>query len=329
MTIMAKNKRIDAPTGTSTVGHEWDGIEELDTPLPRWWLLIFYACIVIAVVYMFLFPAIPLANSATRGFLGWSSHGQFEAEMAASAARRAPVAKALADIPIESLPANPQLMAAAIEGGRAAFKVHCVQCHGSGAAGSKGYPNLNDDDWLWGGDLAAIQTTLTHGIRNPDHDETRASAMPAFGEILQPAEINSLVAYVRTISGQQKPDAASARGAALFAANCVVCHGAQGEGGRTVGAPKLTDGIWLYGGDAATLRRTITYSRGGVMPRWNSRLDPVTIKMLAAYVYSLGGGEAAPQVAATVAAPATTAAPGGAPAAAPADAATATPNVQP
>ena len=160
---MAKNKRIDAPTGTSTVGHEWDGIEELDTPLPRWWLLIFYACIVFAVVYVFLFPAIPLANGATRGFLGWSSHGQFENEMAASAARRAPVAKALADIPIESLPANPQLMAAAIEGGRAAFKVHCVQCHGSGAAGSKGYPNLNDDDWLWGGDLAAIQTTLPSG----------------------------------------------------------------------------------------------------------------------------------------------------------------------
>ena len=326
---MAKNKRIDAPTGTSTVGHEWDGIEELDTPLPRWWLLTFYVCILISVVYVFLFPAIPLANSATRGFLGWSSHGQFESEMAAAAARRAPVAKALADIPIESLPANPQLMAAAIEGGRAAFKVHCVQCHGSGAAGSKGYPNLNDDDWLWGGDLATIQTTLTHGIRNPDHDETRISQMPVFGEILQPAEINSLVAYVRTISGQQKPDAASARGAALFDANCVVCHGPQGKGMRTVGSPNLTDGIWLYGGDAATLRRTITYSRGGVMPRWNSRLDPVTIKMLAAYVYSLGGGEAAPQVAATAAAPVSPAAPGGAPAAAPDNAATVSPNVQP
>lgn len=321
---MAKNKRIDAPTGTTTVGHEWDGIEELDTPLPRWWLLILYATIIFSVVYMFLFPAIPLANGATRGFLGWSSHGQFEREMAASAAQRAPVAKALADVPIEALPANPQLMQAAVEGGRAAFKVHCVQCHGSGAAGSKGYPNLNDDDWLWGGDLAAIQTTIIHGVRNPDHDATRVSAMPAFGEILQPAEINSLVAYVRTISGQQKPDAASARGAALFAANCVVCHGAQGEGMRNVGAPRLNDGIWLYGGDAASLRRTITYSRAGVMPRWNSRLDPVTIKMLAAYVYSLGGGEAAPQVAAT-AAPENVPATGAAPAAAvaPADAVTA------
>jgi len=304
---MAKNKRIDAPTGTSTVGHEWDGIEELDTPLPRWWLLSFYACIAFAVGYVFMFPAIPLANSATRGFLGWTSRGAFQAEMAASAARRAPVAKALADIPIESLPANPQLMAAAVEGGRAAFKVHCVQCHGSGATGSKGYPNLNDDDWLWGGDLAAIQTTITDGVRNPDHDATRVSAMPAFGEILQPAEINSLVAYVRTLSQQQKPDAASARGAALFADNCAVCHGAAGQGDRTLGAPRLSDAIWLYGGDAATLRRTITYSRAGVMPRWNSRLDPVTIKMLATYVYSLGGGEAAPQAAATAATPATTA----------------------
>lgn len=325
---MAKNKRIDAPTGTTTVGHEWDGIEELDTPLPRWWLLILYATIIFAVVYMFLFPAIPLANSATRGFLGWSSHGQFEREMAASVAQRAPVAKALADIPIESLPANPQLMQAAVEGGRAAFKVHCVQCHGSGAAGSKGYPNLNDDDWLWGGDLGAIQTTIIHGVRNPDHDETRVSAMPAFGEILQPAEINSLVAYVRTISGQQKPDAASARGAALFAANCVVCHGAQGEGMRNVGAPRLNDGIWLYGGDPATLRRTITYARAGVMPRWNSRLDPVTIKMLAAYVYSLGGGEAAPQVAATTA-PESTPATGATPAAAAAQADAVTAHDQP
>jgi cytochrome c oxidase cbb3-type subunit 3 len=251
-----------------------------------------------------VYPAIPLANSATRGTFGWSSRGDLDKQMAAENTRRAPIFRAIAATPIENLPANPALLRQAVEGGRAAFKVHCVQCHGSGAAGSKGYPNLNDDDWLWGGDLKSLEFTLQHGIRNPDHDETRFSQMPAFGEILKPAEIGQIVAHVRNISGQGKPNAA---GAALFAANCAACHGAEGKGGREFGAPNLADGIWLYGGDPASLRSTVVYARGGVMPRWNSRLDPVTIRMLAAYVHSLGGGEATPAPAtAAVAAPAAT-----------------------
>jgi cytochrome c oxidase cbb3-type subunit 3 len=298
------HKRIDEPTGTQTVGHEWDGIEELDTPLPRWWLMIFVATCVFALGYVIVYPAIPLANSATRGTFGWSSRGDLDKQMAAENTRRAPIFRAIAATPIENLPANPALLRQAVEGGRAAFKVHCVQCHGSGAAGSKGYPNLNDDDWLWGGDLKSLEFTLQHGIRNPDHDETRFSQMPAFGEILKPAEIGQIVAHVRNISGQGKPNAA---GAALFAANCAACHGAEGKGGREFGAPNLADGIWLYGGDPASLRSTVVYARGGVMPRWNSRLDPVTIRMLAAYVHSLGGGEATPAPAtAAVAAPAAT-----------------------
>ena len=187
-------------------------------------------------------------------------------------------------------------MQQAIEGGRSAFKVHCVQCHGSGAAGSKGYPNLNDDDWLWGGDLEAIEYTLIHGIRNPDHEQTRFSQMPAFGKdgILQPGEIQDLVSYVRLLSGREKPSAAARRGAALFEANCAICHGPDGKGDRTQGAPNLTDAISLYGLDRATLTDTITNSRYGVMPRWGQRLDPATIRMLAAYVHSLGGGETLP-----------------------------------
>jgi cytochrome c oxidase cbb3-type subunit 3 len=205
---------------------------------------------------------------------------------------------AIAALPIEQLPANPRLLSAAVEGGRAAFKVNCVQCHGSGGAGSKGYPNLIDDDWLWGGDLATIQTTLVHGIRQPGDDDTRFSQMPAFADILSRAQIGQVVAHVRAISGQGKANAA---GAALFAENCASCHGADGKGNREMGAPNLTDAIWLYGGDAASLRQTITRARYGVMPAWNTRLDPATIKMLAAYVHSLGGGEAtpAPVVAAT------------------------------
>ena len=291
---MSDNKRIDEPTGTQTVGHEWDGIEELDTPMPRWWVLTFWACIVWAIGYVIVYPAIPMLHGATTGLWNWSSRGELAREMTAEAKRRAPITAALAAIPIDRLEADPKLLQAAVEGGRAAFKVHCIQCHGSGAAGSKGYPNLNDDDWLWGGDLQAINYTLTHGVRNPDHKETRFSQMPAFDGVLNPGEIDAVIAHVRTISGQQKPNTASAKGAALFATNCVTCHGPDGKGIREFGAPNLTDQIWLYGGDKDTLRTTITKSRYGVMPRWNNRLDPVTIKMLAAFVHSLGGGEASP-----------------------------------
>ena len=287
-------QRIDEATGTSTVGHEWDGIEELDTPMPRWWLWTFYATIVWGLAYVVLYPAWPMVDSATRGVLGWSSRGDLAKEMAADAKRRAPTVNAIAATAITDLPAKPELMQAAVQGGSAAFRVHCVQCHGAGGAGVKKlYPSLTDDDWLWGGDLATIEYTVTHGIRNPDHKATRTSLMPAFGRdgILDAAQIGDVVSFVRTISRQEKVSASSSRGATLFADNCAVCHGAGGEGGRQVGAPKLTDAIWLYGGDRDSLTATITQPRNGVMPRWGGRLDPVTIKMLSAYVYSLGGGE--------------------------------------
>jgi cytochrome c oxidase cbb3-type subunit 3 len=300
---MSENKKIDEATGTQTVGHEWDGIEELNTPLPRWWLLTFYACVIWGLAYTVFYPAWPLVSSATAGITGWTSRGQLDAEMKAETTRKAPIMAALASTPVEAIPGDEKLLSTAIEGGRAAFKVNCVQCHGSGAAGSKGYPNLNDDDWLWGGDIQSIHYTLTHGIRNPDHKETRFSQMPAFDGVLQPNEINDVIAHVQTISGQRKGDSAATRGAALFATNCVQCHGTDGKGVRNMGGPNLTDGIWLYGGDTATLRQTIRYSRQGVMPRWNDKLDESTIKMLAAYVHSLGGGEAAPAAAATPAAP--------------------------
>jgi cytochrome c oxidase cbb3-type subunit 3 len=296
---MTDKKRIDAPTGTETVGHEWDGIEELDTPMPRWWLWTLYATIAWSAVYVVLYPAWPMIDRATGGTLGWTSRGQLEQQVAARNAELAPIHAAIARTPIERLPANPRLHQASIEGGRAAFRMHCVQCHGSGAAGSPGYPNLNDDDWLWGGDLAAIEFTIIHGARNPDHGLTRTSQMPAFGRdgALTPDQIGDLVAFVRTISRQQGANPAARRGRTLFAQNCAACHGPDGRGNRQLGAPNLTDPIWLYGGDAETLRTTIANARAGVMPRWGNRLDPVTIRMLAAYVHSLGGGETAPAAA--------------------------------
>jgi len=293
---MSEKKRVDEPTGTETVGHEWDGIEELDTPMPRWWVLTFYATIIWAIGYVILYPAIPMLNSASEGLLGWSSRGDYAMQVAERQKQLEPIRLALVSEDMEAIGNDPQLLQQAIEGGRSAFKVHCVQCHGAGAAGSTGYPNLNDDDWLWGGDLKAIEYTLIHGIRNPDHDDTRFSQMPAFGRdgILQPNEIQDLVSYVRLLSGREKQSAAAQRGATLFQTNCAVCHGPDGKGDRVQGAPNLTDAISLYGLDRAALTETITNARYGVMPRWGQRLDPATIRMLAAYVHSLGGGETMP-----------------------------------
>jgi cytochrome c oxidase cbb3-type subunit 3 len=290
---MADKKRIDEPTGTETVGHEWDGIEELNTPLPRWWLWTLYATIVWGIAYTIAYPAWPLISEATAGVLNWSSRDELAKEMAVVDASKAPIVNAIASTPVEQLQRNPQLFQAAVEGGRAAFRVNCVQCHGTGAAGSKGYPNLNDDEWLWGGDIKAIHYSIEHGIRNPDHKQTRMSQMPAFGRdgLLQPGEIGELTAFVRAASRQQPVDAAARRGAALFATNCAACHGTDAKGNRELGAPNLTDAIWLYGGDADSIRKSINDARYGVMPRWGEKLSPATVNMLAAYVHSLGGGE--------------------------------------
>ncbi|MGE8133570.1 cytochrome-c oxidase, cbb3-type subunit III [Novosphingobium subterraneum] len=292
--------RIDDATGVETVGHEWDGIEELNNPLPRWWLWSFYATIVFSIAYCVVYPAWPMIDKATAGTFGWTSRGQLDQEMKAEAARKAGLLAELDKASIEQIAADPRLRRAAIDGGRAAFKVNCIQCHGNGAAGSAGYPNLNDDDWLWGGDVATVHQTLVHGVRQPGDDATRMSQMPAFGRdgILTPAQVQDVVSHVRVISAQEKPSGSSQRGAEIYAANCVACHGASGEGDRDFGAPKLSDAIWLYGGDRKALTQTVTNARYGVMPSWGTRLDPVMVKMLATYVHSLGGGEEAPAPAA-------------------------------
>lgn len=288
------NKRIDQPTGIETVGHEWDGIEELNNPLPRWWVITLWLTVIFSLGYVVVYPAIPLAKSGTEGLWGWSSRGDLAKDTAAAEAKRAGLMAQLAATPIEQLQANPELMKAAIAGGKAAFRVNCVQCHGSGAAGIEGlYPNLKDDDWLWGGNLKELEQTITHGIRQPGNDATRTSLMPSFGRdaILKPNEIADVTSYVLTLSGKEQPGAASERGKALFANNCVSCHGADGKGLRQFGAPNLTDGIWLYGGKRSQITASLTNAHAGVMPAWVSKLDPATIKMLAAYVHSLGGGE--------------------------------------
>ena len=296
---MSDHNRIDEPTGTELVGHEWDGIEELNTPLPRWWLWTFYATVAWAIVYVVLYPAWPLVSQASEGVLGWSSRGQLAAEMNAAEAGRAATFERIAETDITQLASDPELLNQAIAGGAAAFRQHCVQCHGAGAGGYEqyGYPNLNDDDWLWGGSLTEIEATLTHGIRWEGSDQTRASYMPAFEGIFDNVQVDALVSHVRSLSGAAK---GSPTGAQLFADNCAACHGAGGGGDRAFGAPALNDAIWLYGNTAASVRQQILAPRHGVMPGWTDKLDPVTIRMLAVFVHSRGGGEAeaAPGVAA-------------------------------
>jgi cytochrome c oxidase cbb3-type subunit 3 len=287
------NRRIDEPTGIETVGHEWDGIEELNNPLPRWWVLTLWATVIWALGYVVVYPAIPLLNRGTQGIWGWSSRGQLEGEIKAANKAREGTLAAIAATPLEQLSGNKDLLDKAVAGGRAAFQVNCIQCHGSGAAGSLGYPNLKDDDWLWGGNIREIETTIRHGIRSPGVAETRTSLMPSFGKdgVLNPGQIDDVTGYVLSLSGKAPAAAANANGAALFTANCAVCHGGDAKGLRQFGAPNLADAVWLYGGKPGEVSASIGKAHAGVMPAWSGKLDAVTIKMLAAYVHSLGGGE--------------------------------------
>lgn len=284
----------DVITGRTTTGHEWDGIKELNTPLPRWWLNVFYATIVWAIAYYVVYPAWPGITSYTKGMFGYSSRAEVAVELDALKAKRAAAAADLATVELAAIKADPKLFNLALAQGKAAFGDNCAPCHGIGGAGSKGYPNLNDDDWLWGGTLEDIHTTLKHGVRSTNDDNTRISAMPAFGRdgILKKEEVRTVANYVVTLSGgQAEAGFDKAAGAKLFADNCASCHGEQGKGNKDLGAPNLTDAITLYGNKLDDVVETVTNSRAGLMPAWAHRLDPVTVKSLAVYVHSLGGGK--------------------------------------
>ncbi|UWQ37974.1 cytochrome-c oxidase, cbb3-type subunit III [Leisingera aquaemixtae] len=276
-----------------TTGHEWDGIEEFDNPMPRWWLWTFYATIIWGVLYTIAYPAWPLVNSATAGILGWSTRGDVAAEIASVEEANAPVNAKLEAAELVAIADDTELNTYAVSAGSAVFKTWCAQCHGSGAAGAKGYPNLLDDDWLWGGSVEDIHATVAHGIRNEDSDEARYSEMPAFGrdELLEKEEISQVVNYVMSLSGEPQDASKVEAGSVIFADNCASCHMEDGIGDRAQGAPNLADAIWLYGGDYATLTETVTNSRYGVMPAWNTRLTEAQIRAVSAYVHQLGGGE--------------------------------------
>lgn len=287
------NKEIDHITGIETTGHEWDGLKELNNPLPRWWLWTFYICILWAVGYWVAYPAWPLVENYTKGMLGHTNRAEgIEAYQKLMAARLEKGA-GLKDASVEEILNNDDLRTFAIAQGSAAFGDNCAACHGSGAAGSRDYPNLLDDDWLWGGSIDAIHETIRVGIRS-GHEDERANDMTAFGrdEILDKDQITTVANYVMSLSGMPTDQGADLEaGKALFEENCTSCHGEDAKGMQDLGAPNLTDAIWLYGGDRATIIESIANGRKGVMPTWETRLDPVTVKSLAVYVHTRGGGQ--------------------------------------
>lgn len=285
------DKHIDDATGVETTGHVWDGIRELNNPLPRWWVWTFYITILWAIGYTILYPAWPLISSATTGVLGYTSRGALQEELTVAEEERADMVASIADTPLEDILADEEMRRFAAAAGEAAFKVNCSQCHGSGAQGSAGYPNLNDDDWLWGGDIEAIHQTIAHGVRFDGDDDTRYSEMPAFGDILGAEEVRQAAAYVASLSGEASDPAEAEAGATIFADNCAACHGDDGTGLVEFGAPNLADAIWFYGSTEAEIAAQIRNPKHGVMPAWQSRLGDVTVKQLSVYVHSLGGGE--------------------------------------
>ena len=277
----------------NTTGHEWDGIMEFDNPMPRWWLWVFYATIVWGIGYSIAYPAWPLVSEATSGMLGWSSRAKVEAEIAAVETANAPINAQLEALELAAIPGHPELEGYAVSAGAAVFKTWCAQCHGSGAAGAKGYPNLLDDDWLWGGTMEDIHTTVSYGIRNEESDDARFSAMPAFGRdgLLEKEQVSQVVNYVMSLSDTPQDATQVAAGAAVFETNCASCHGEDASGDIYQGAPNLKDAIWLYGGDYETVYETVWNSRYGVMPNWDTRLSEAEIRAVSAYVHQLGGGE--------------------------------------
>ncbi|MEM6682251.1 MAG: cytochrome-c oxidase, cbb3-type subunit III [Pseudomonadota bacterium] len=297
MSAHDKDHHFDAATGKTTTGHEWDGIRELNTPLPKWWLYLFYVTIVWAFGYYAVYPAWPYLTGdgwkATQGALSYSQRGKVAEAVAENEARLAPYTEAILANSFEQILADPELTEVAFAGGAVAFKDNCAGCHGTGAQGFTGFPNLNDDDWIWGGSIEQIHTTITHGIRWEANDETRYSAMPSFGrdELLKKDEIRDVTEYVLKLAGADHRADRAARGAETFEVQCSGCHNVDGTGDREQGAPDLTDAIWLFGGDRKAIYETIYYARNAVMPAWNERLDAATIKKLAIYVHSLGGGE--------------------------------------
>ena len=257
--------------GGADTGHVWDkDLREYNNPLPRWWLWLFYITVVFAIGYLVLYPGL----GSFPGIKGWTSSGQYQTERAAAEAKANAYLAQFASMTVPQLAADPKAMATA----RNLFQVNCAMCHGSDGGGAKGFPNLTDKNWQWGGDPDTVVQTITVG---------RIAAMPAWGSVLGAQGVDQAEAYVEQLSGQPHDAALAAAGRTVFETNCAACHGVDGKGNPLVGAPNLTDDVWLYGGDAATLKQTIDAGRNGQMPAFGDRLGPERVRLLAAYAIHL------------------------------------------
>jgi cytochrome c oxidase cbb3-type subunit 3 len=284
--------RRDPVTGRATTGHEWNGIEELETPIPRVVFFFLGTAFLFALVCWLLYPTWPLVWTYTKGLLGTDQRAVVTRQVANAAAERSIWTSAIEKTGYAGIEADPALMRAVKETGRTLFGDNCAACHGVNATGGAGFPNLTAKAWLWGdGSPGALEETIRVGI-NSTNDDTRVSQMPAFGHdgILQPDQINAVVAYVRSLSNLPPAEGDAGRIAAgkqVFTDNCVACHGEKAKGNRELGAPDLTDANWLYGSDLQTVFTTVYSGRQGHMPNWGARLSPLDIRILALYVHTL------------------------------------------
>lgn len=252
-------------------GHVWDeDLQEYNNPLPRWWLYLFWLTLAFGAAYFALYPSL----GHSEGKLGWTSTGQYDAEMKKAEERLAPLFAKYAKQELPALAADPEAQAT----GQRMFLTYCAQCHGADAHGAKGFPNLTDDDWLYGGDPAKIKETVTGG---------RNGTMPTFGAILGAEDVKDVANYVRSLSNLANDSLRTVRGKAIFAANCVACHGPEAKGNQALGAPNLTDKVWLYGSSESTIIETVTKGRQNHMPAFGELLGPDKVHVLAAYVISL------------------------------------------
>ncbi|MEZ5920558.1 MAG: cytochrome-c oxidase, cbb3-type subunit III [Parvularculaceae bacterium] len=284
---------IDETTGVETTGHSWDGLKELNNPLPRWWLIVFYISIVWAIGYWVFMPAWPGINGYTKGIRHHSERANVAEQVAELEEARAGTLAKLASITSAGeVEQDPELFQFTMAAGKSLFGDNCATCHGAGGQGFPGYPNLNDDSWIWGGTFEEIRTTIRHGVRSGD-PEAHNNIMQAYGNdgALNPDQLNDMVEYVVHLSGGEADAAAVARAQPTFEGVCAACHGAEGRGNIALGAPNLTDQIWLYGGDRTAIHETLQKGRAGVMPAWQGRLSDAQISALAVYVHSLGGGQ--------------------------------------
>jgi len=293
MNLKNQKKDIDKITGIETTGREWDGLKELNNPLPKWWATIFFISCIWALIYWVIYPSWPIIfgegeRGGTIGVIEWTQYNKLEEDIKKIKEIKKEYMEEFRESSYEEIFENEKIYAFSVAGGESSFKNYCATCHGIGGGGKMSYPNLNDDDWIWGGSLEEIEKTIKYGIR-ADHEESSSSEMPSFRDAFTEEQIEELARYILIINDNESDTIPIAE---LFRESCGMCHSDDGSGNKEVGGPNIVDNIWLHSsGDMNGITNQIKQPKHGIMPAWIERLDEDTIRQLTVYVYSLGGGE--------------------------------------